>query len=95
MNAKTRSPLPSNQPTGLEALYQDLDLFLTQSMLQLADEEPVVAGEIRKELGRLRSQISRVEKALEGLPSSASLEKVVEALERHGIIHAGRMSETD
>jgi hypothetical protein len=95
MNAKTRSPLPSNQQTGLEALYQDLDLFLTQSILQLDDEEPVVVGEIRKELGRLRSQVSRVEKALEGLSSSASLEKAIEALEKHGIIHAGRMSETD
>ena len=95
MNARTRSPLPSNQQTGLEDLYQDLDLFLTQSMLQLDGEEPVVVGEIRKELGRLRSQISRVEKALEGLPSSASLEKVIKALEQHGIIHAGRMSETD
>ena len=95
MNARTRSPLPSNQQTGLEDLYQDLDLFLTQSMLQLDGEEPVVVGEIRKELGRLRSQISRVEKALEGLPSSASLEKVIEALEQHGIVHAGRMSETD
>jgi hypothetical protein len=95
MNAKTRSPLPSNQQTGLEDLYQDLDLFLTQSMLQLDGEEPVVVGEIRKELGRLRSQISRVEKALEGLPSSASLEKVIEALAQHGIVHAGRMSETD
>jgi len=95
MNAKTRSPLPSNQQTGLETLYQDLDLFLTQSMLQLDGEEPVVVGEIRKELGRLRSQVSRVEKALEGLPSSAGLEKVIEALEKHGIVHAGRMSETD
>ena len=94
MNAKTRSPLPSNQQIGLEDLYHDLDLFLTQSILQ-EGEEPVVVGEIRKELGRLRSQISRVEKALEGLPSSTSLEKVIKALEQHGIIHAGRMSETD
>ena len=93
MNAKARNPLPSNQQ--LEALYRDLDLFLTQSILQFDDTEPIVAGEIRKELGRLRSQVSRVEKALEGLPPSASLEKVIEALARHGIIHAGRMSETD
>jgi len=95
MNAKTRSPLPSNQRTVLEDLYHDLDLFLTQSILQLEDEEPAVVGEIRKELGRLRSQVSRVEKALEGLSSSASLEKAIEVLEKHGIIHAGRMSETD
>jgi hypothetical protein len=95
MNPKTRSPLSSNQPAGLEALYQDLDLFLTQSVLQFDDEESIVVGEIRKELGRLRSQVSRVEKALEGLPSSASLAEVIATLEQQGIIHAGRMSETD
>jgi hypothetical protein len=92
MNAKTRSPLPSKQQTRLEGLYQDLDLFFTQSILQLDDEEPIVAAEIRKELGRLRSQVSRVEKALERLSSNASLEEVIEALEQQGIIH---MNETD
>jgi len=93
MNAKARNPLPSNQQ--LEALYRDLDLFLTQSILQFDDTEPIVAGEIRKELGRLRSQVTQAEKALETLPSNASLEEVIEALEQQGIIHAGRMSETD
>jgi len=95
MNAKTRSPLPSKQQATLEGLYQDLDLFLTQSMVQFDEEEPIVAGELRKELGRLRSAVSRVEKALEGLPSNASLEEVIRALEQQGIIHAGRMNETD
>jgi len=93
MNAKARNPLPSNQQ--LEALYRDLDLFLTQSILQFDDTEPIVAGEIRKELGRLRSQVTQAEKALETLPSNASLAEVIEALEQQGIIHAGRMSETD
>ena len=93
MNAKARNPLPSNQQ--LEALYRDLDLFLTQSILQFDDTEPIVAGEIRKELGRLRSQVTQAEKALETLPSNASLEEVIEALEQQGIIHAGRLSETD
>ena len=95
MNAKTRSPIPSNQQTSLERLYQDLDLFLTQSILQFDDEEPIVVIELRKELGRLRSQVSRVEKALESLPSNASLEQVIEALEQQGIVQACRMNETD
>jgi hypothetical protein len=92
---KTKSPRQTQEQTRLENLYRDLDLFLTQSMLHFEDPETLVAGEIRKELGRLKSQIGRVEKALEGLPSDAGSDAVIEALEQHGILDSGRMSETD
>jgi hypothetical protein len=92
---KTRGPLQTQEQTKLEALYRDLDLFLTQPMLPFDDQEPIVAGELRKELGRLKSQISRVEKALETLPRDARPDEVIEALERYGILQSGRMSETE
>jgi hypothetical protein len=92
---KTKSPLQTREHTKLETLYHDLDLFLTQPLFQLGDPEPLVAREIRKELGRLKSQVGRVEKALEGLPSNAGSDEVIEALEQHGILHSGRMSETE
>jgi len=92
---KTRSPHQNDEQTRLEALYRELDLFLTQPMLPFDDQEPMVAGDLRKELGRLKSQISRVEKALEGLPRDARPGQVIEALEQQGILHSGRMSETE
>jgi hypothetical protein len=92
---KTRGPLQTEEQTRLEALYRDLDLFLTQPMLPFDDQEPMVAGDLRKELGRLKSQISRVEKALEGLPRDARPDQVIEALEERGILQSGRMSETE
>jgi len=92
---KTRSPLQSDEQTRLEALYRELDLFLTQPMLSFDDQEPMVAGDLRKELGRLKSQVGRVEKALEGLPRDARPNQVIEALERQGILQSGRMSETE
>jgi hypothetical protein len=92
---KTRSPLQGDEQTRLEALYRELDLFLTQPMLPFDDQEPMVAGDLRKELGRLKSQIGRVEKALEGLPGEARPDQVIEALEQHGILQSGRMSETE
>jgi len=92
---KTRNPLQSDEQTKLEALYRELDLFLTQPMLPFDDQEPMVAGDLRKELGRLKSQISRVEKALEGLPRDARPDQVIEAFEQHGILQSGRMSETE
>jgi hypothetical protein len=91
---KTKSPLQTQEQTRLETLYRNLDLFLTQPMPQFDDSEAMVAGEIRKELGRLKSQVSRVEKALEGLPHSAGPDKVIEALKQHGILNSGRISET-
>jgi len=87
--------MQSDEQTKLEALYRELDLFLTQPMLPFDDQEPMVAGDLRKELGRLKSQISRVEKALEGLPRDARPDQVIEVLERHGILQSGRMSETE
>jgi hypothetical protein len=92
---KSKSPIEGQGQTRLETLFRDLDLFLTQPMLQFEDSEPLVAGEIRKELGRLKSQVGQVEKALEGLPHNAGTDEVIEALEQHGILHSGRMSETD
>ena len=92
---KSKSPLPGQGQTRLETLFRDLDLFLTQPMLQFEDPEPLVAGEIRKELGRLKSQVGQVEKALEGLPHNAGTDEVIAALKQHGILHSGRMSETD
>ena len=95
MSTKTRNPLQTDEHARLEALYQNLDLFLTQPMLHLDDSEPIVAGEIRKELGRLKAQVCRVEKALEGLPGNASLDQVREALEQEGFIQCGPTSEID
>ena len=92
---KTRSPLQSDEQTKLEALYRELDLFLTQPLLPFDDQEPIVAGDLRKELARLKSQVSRVEKALEGLPRDARPDQVIEAFEQQGILKSGRMSETE
>jgi hypothetical protein len=95
MSTKTSTPLERGEQTKLEALYRDLDFFLTEPMLQFDDSEAIHAGGIRKELGRLKAQICRVEKALAGLPSDASLDQVSEVLEQKGIIHCGRTSGID
>ncbi len=95
MTTKTFTLLENEEQTKLEALYRDLDLFLTEPMLQFDDSEAIDAGGIGKELGRLKAQICRVEKVLAGLPSHASLDQVSEALEQKGIVYCGRTSGID
>jgi hypothetical protein len=86
MSTNSSNPTQLGEKTKLEALYRDLDLFLTQPLMQFDDPEPILAGDIRKELGRLKAQICRVEKALEGLPYNATLDQVSQALEQEGMI---------
>jgi len=67
-------------------LFKDLGLFFTAPLSQVGDRQPMVARDVRSELQRLKTQISRVEKALEGLPDDARPDQVRAILEERKIL---------